>query len=80
MAEQPAIAGAEGEMKKDGNWLGRMFGSQSPNSNTIHNPVLACDIKKAGGFQPNQTDFNRPSPVEAAKIKVVKTAGKRGIR
>lgn len=66
--------------KKDSTWLGRIFNSKQGAAAAIHNPDLECDIQKTGGFQPNQTDFNRPSNEMAARIRTVKSnASKRRI-
>ena len=54
--------------QQGGSWLGRMFTDKASGDAKKHDPNLECDIAKSG-FQPNTSDFNRPSAEEAAQMK-----------
>lgn len=61
------------QQQQGGSWLGRMFTDKAGDAKSVRNPNLECDIQKSG-FQPNTTDFNRPSAEEVAQMKAQQKA------
>lgn len=77
LVQEPQLS----QQQQGGSWLGRMFtaekGASDAKSSSARNPNLECDIQKSG-FQPNTTDFNRPSAEEVAQMKAADSSAVRG--